>query len=102
MTRQEKLRKWPKYYLGGPILINSDNAIEYAKIAFNNNLALKTLVKQRNRLNRQYRYFNLRKGEYIDVKLDIAFRIQFANDAIREIDRLLKEKSPDKDFLELG
>jgi len=101
MTRQETLKEWPSFYFGGPLLKSSDDAIEYAKIAFDNQLAHKTLIKQRNDLNRHYRYFKLFKGEYIDAKAHIAFMVQFANDAIREMDRLRKEKKPDKHLLKL-
>lgn len=88
MTRQETLKEWPTIHDGMPLIKNSDAAIRYAKVAFENNDACNSLLRLRDSLEKQYYRLIPFGDEMIKSLASVVFSHQFSKDAMREIVRL--------------
>ena len=89
MNRQRSLADWPISDMGGPELNNSDDAILYARIAYNNHESIASLILQKQNLNKANLDIMTLDPEDFETRTDIAFKMQFTNDAIREIKRIV-------------
>ncbi len=91
MERLKPLLTWQHNVAGGPNLQNTEDAIRYGTVNFDNPDAIACLLKQRNGLRLAYESIDDDLHETLKTKAELAFKIQFNNDAIREVVKLHME-----------
>lgn len=85
MDKKETLRNWPMTVMGGPALKNTNDAIKFASLAYDNIGFLINLMTQRVRL--MHMYYVLKEDEKDNLRsmADIAFKVQFSHEAMKEV-----------------
>lgn len=97
MERLKPLNIWETSEYGGPDLKGTEDAIRFGMSAHEDSEACNSLLIQRKNLEKEYFDLNEIIDGYLDKKAEIAFKIQFTNDAIREVVRLLRVIQTTKD-----
>ena len=93
MDRLKPLEMWETTEEGFPVLKDSEDAIRFAMASFECSEVYETLIKQLDSLRCQYEHLKSLKSNLSNIMGEIAFNVQFTNDAIREIVKLLRQQT---------